>query len=534
MIDDRPVIIIAATPTPNGDLHVGHLAGPYLAGDVHARFLRASGRAVSYTTCTDDSQSYVITSAFRRGTDPRELCAESTVAIGNSLAEMGISIEPLPPIDERYIRCVQDFVSRLQLTGRLRERTVRLPYATRAERYLYDGLVTGRCPICSASSCGGVCEDCGHPNNFDQLLDASYTLDPTDEVVYRQERILVLPMEEYRQQLTSYFQARTELWRAHPMQLVRELLARPLPDIPITIPGKWGVPALFAPGAGQVIYPWVEAMPASMYSTWHAAGGPAGPIAELDGYWRAERGAEVVYFHGFDNTYHWGLMDLTLLMAHGERYVLPTANVCNEFYELEGSKFSTSRNHLMRGGELLAELPRDLVRFYLAMTAPEQRRTNFTLDGMHELTRRRLVEPWNALADRVDALVERADAASLRTTATGRGRATEMIQRLRQCYQLPAFSMTRAAQTIAGELVRLGCTEASTAPGDLLLAARTLAAGAAPILVDLAEQVNAGGLELGFVGQPPEAMPATPLPRLFTRAGERAGQLAEPALARRG
>ncbi len=25
------------------------------------------------------------------------------------------------------------------------------------------------------------------------------------------------------------------------MQLVRELLARPLPDIPVTIPGKWGV-----------------------------------------------------------------------------------------------------------------------------------------------------------------------------------------------------------------------------------------------------------------------------------------------------
>lgn len=530
MTDDRPVIIIAATPTPNGDLHVGHLAGPYLAGDVYARFQRASGRAVSYTTCTDDSQSYVLTSASRRGTGPRELCAESTAAIGNSLAEMGISIEPLPPIDERYTRCVQDFVSRLQATGRLRERTVRLPYAIRAERYLYDGLVTGRCPICTAGSCGGVCEDCGHPNNFDQLLDARYTLDPTDEVVYRQERILVLPMEEYRQRLASYFQARTELWRAHPMQLIRELLARPLPDIPITIPGKWGVPAPFAPSAGQVIYPWAEAMPASMYSTWHAAGGENGPLAELDGYWRAERGAEVVYFHGFDNTYHWGLMDLTLLMAHGDRYVLPAANVCNEFYELEGSKFSTSRNHLMRGGELLAELPRDLVRFYLAMTAPEQRRTNFTLDGMHELTRRRLVEPWNALADRVAQAVELADSTILPTTAAGRGRATEMLERLRHCYQLPAFSMTRAAQTIAGELVRLNCAEASTAPGDLLLAARTLLAGAAPILVDLAEQAGADGIELGFTSAPPRSLPAHPLPRLFSRAD----QLAEPALARRG
>ncbi len=146
-----------------------------------------------------------------------------------------------------------------------------------------------------------------------------------------------------------------------------------------------------------MIYPWVEAMPASMYSTWHAAGGPDGPIAEPDGYWRAERHAEVVYFHGFDNTYHWGLMDLTLLMAHGDRYVLPAANVCNEFYELEGSKFSTSRNHLMRGGELLAELPRDLVRFYLAMTAP-----GAAADQLHP--------GWDARADPAPAgrTVERA------------------------------------------------------------------------------------------------------------------------------
>ncbi|MFL6160602.1 MAG: class I tRNA ligase family protein [Jatrophihabitantaceae bacterium] len=533
MTEQRPSILIAATPTPNGDLHVGHLAGPYLAGDVYARFLRACGRPVSYTTCTDDSQSYVVTTASRRGTSPHQLCAASTEAISHSLAEMGISIEPLPPIDSQYRQCVLDFMARLQATGRLRERTVRLPYATRSERYLYDGLVTGRCPVCSATSCGGACEDCGHPNNFDELLDATYTLDPSEPVSYRQERILVLPMEEYRQQLTSYFHAHASGWRPHPMQLVRELLARPLPDIPITMPGRWGIPAPFAPTAGQVVYPWAEAMPASMYSTWHAAGGLDSPIAELDGYWRAERNAEVVYFHGFDNTYHWGLMDLTLLMAHGDRYVLPSANICNEFYELEGSKFSTSRNHLMRGGELLAELPRDLIRFYLAMTAPEQRRTNFTVDSLHELSRRRLVEPWNALADRVAQIVERADTVSLPTTAAGRGRAKEMLERLRQCYQLPTFSMTRAAQTIAGELVRLAGTDTSTVPGDLLLASRTLLAGASPILIDLAEQASADGLELGFGSTPPDTMPVRALPRLFVRAGDRAGQLAEPALARR-
>ncbi len=68
-------IVVAATPTSNGDLHLGHMAGPYLAGDVYARYLRASGRSAIYTTCTDDSQSYVVSTAHRRGTTPAELCA---------------------------------------------------------------------------------------------------------------------------------------------------------------------------------------------------------------------------------------------------------------------------------------------------------------------------------------------------------------------------------------------------------------------------------------------------------------------------
>jgi methionyl-tRNA synthetase len=45
-----PRIIIPATPTPNGDLHVGHMAGPYLAADIYARRLRAEGEQVTLTT----------------------------------------------------------------------------------------------------------------------------------------------------------------------------------------------------------------------------------------------------------------------------------------------------------------------------------------------------------------------------------------------------------------------------------------------------------------------------------------------------
>ncbi|HEY1574691.1 MAG TPA: class I tRNA ligase family protein [Pseudonocardiaceae bacterium] len=509
------VIVVAATPTPNGDLHLGHLAGPYLAGDVHARYLRATGRQVIYTTCTDDSQSYVVTTAQRQGTTPAGLCAESAGAIQRSLTAMGISMAGLPPIDDTYRRTVLDFVTALHAAGRFRLKTVRLPVATRSGTYLFDGLVSGTCPVCLAGSSGGACEGCGHPNNFDELLDPCAALDPADPVSYRDTQILVLPMEDYRDRLTTYYAAQLGRWRPHAMQLIHELLARRLPDIPITMPGTWGIPAPFAETPGQVLYPWIEAMPAVMYSTWWSAGRLGESGAEVDEHWRAEHDAEVVYFHGFDNVYHWGLMDLVLLMAHGDRYVMPAANVCNEFYNLGDDKFSTSRNHLVRTGELLADVPRDLARFYLALTAPEHQRTTYTGDGLRRVVTERLVTPWNRLADAV-ARAGTGQPAELPTTAAGTCRSTAMLDRFHGCYALPGYSMSRATETVLTHLDRL-CALADdqrVAPGDLLLEVRTLLAGAAPILIDTAERAAEAKVDLSLTDDGPATVATFALPRL--------------------
>jgi methionyl-tRNA synthetase len=528
----RPAIIIAATPTSNGDLHVGHLAGPYLASDIYARYLRANGRPVTYTTCTDDSQSYVVTTAHRQGTTPAELVSRSTAAIQRTLHAVGISMAPLPPIDEKYRRTILGFLGALHALDRFRLRTVRLPYAQRAGTFLYDGLVSGVCPHCLANSCGGGCENCGHPNNFDELLNPVSTLDPTDPVTHRDATILVLPLEEYRERLTAYFAEHAERWRPHARQLVRELLDRTLPEVPVTVPGSWGIAAPFPQTPGQILYPWVEAMPASMYSTWQAAGAPA---EATDRLWRRENDAELVYFHGFDNVYHWGLMDLAFLMAHGDRYVTPATNVCNEFYDLAGEKFSTSRNHLVWGADLVAEVPRDLVRFYLALTGPEYQRTNFDRAALTGVIDRRLVQPWNALADALSFGLSGADTRfPLPVTAAGQAGAELLRRRFRACYELADYSPARAAETVLSNLSRMRAAAEALNPddpggtvGDLLLEIRTLLAGAAPILADAAATATAEGVDLRLDLTQPATVSAFRLPRLPTEAGPAADRSTE-------
>ncbi|MDH6140499.1 methionyl-tRNA synthetase [Kitasatospora sp. GP30] len=503
----RPRILIAATPTPNGDLHVGHLAGPYLVGDIYARYLRAAGTPVTWTTITDDSQTYVVASAARKGTSPARLAAGATAAIERTLRGVAIELtsgteQLLPPVDARYREAVTEFVTALHAAGRLRERTVRLPYAERSGQHLYDGLLTGGCPACGAGSNGGACEDCGTPNNYDELRDPRSTLDPQEPVSIREERILVLPMEEYRAELEAHFAEVTPRWRPHPKQLIEQLLSRPLPDIPVTVPGRWGVPAPFAPTAGQIVYPWVEAMAASMYATWWANG--QDPALPYDHHWRAEQGAELVFLHGFDNTYHWGLLDLVLLLAHGDRYIRPSANVVNEFYELEHAKFSTSRNHLIRGTELIEEgVPRDVLRFYLALTLPERARTNFTRAGLALLTDRRLIAPWRELGDALDAALAGHDGAPLPVSAAAQARVAALAADLRGSFEPGAFSVARAAARLAEHLAELReQAAAGTEPGDLLAGLRALLAWSAPILVDTAETARAAGIDLALTAGP--------------------------------
>ena len=54
---ERPVFVFSSAPTPNGDLHLGHLSGPFFAADVYVRYQRMLGVNAWHITGSDDYQS---------------------------------------------------------------------------------------------------------------------------------------------------------------------------------------------------------------------------------------------------------------------------------------------------------------------------------------------------------------------------------------------------------------------------------------------------------------------------------------------
>ncbi|WP_018681967.1 class I tRNA ligase family protein [Actinokineospora enzanensis] len=506
---DRRLLVLAPGPTANGDLHLGHLAGPFLAADVCARYARATGADVLFGTGVHSTQTFIVTVARRLGLRPEELASRSADQVAATLAALGIEPDGFVRFDDRYVKAVLAFFERLHASGHLRLRSLTFPYSPATGQYLLDAFVRGGCPTCLADGCAGLCESCGHPIASGELIDPRSTLDPDDPVEPRAATVLVLPVEDFRAELESYFARIGPTMRPRMARAIAELLARPLPDLPITLPLSWGIPAPFAEVPDQVVYADNESMAWCVHATTLAAERRGEVLAADDEPWTTEADPRIVLFHGIDGTYAFAPAAVAMLMALGDRYALPEQFVTNEFYELERDKFSTSRGHAVWGRELAAEVPRDLIRFYLALTSPEFQRSDFGRAAMDTVTTDRLVDPWNRVAAKVDPWVGRA----LPVSARSRAAAERIADRFAGSYELGRFSLTAAAFALTEQLARLdrwAVTESDA--GDFCHQVDTFLRGAAPILIDLAA---AALPDTTFPGDPTvAAVTARALPRL--------------------
>jgi methionyl-tRNA synthetase len=478
------VMVISPAPTANGDLHLGHIAGPFLAADVFTRYTRATGREAMLGTGFQDTSTYVVTTADRLGMTPRALVTRSAGQIETTLEALGIGVDGFTGDDSRFVKWVLEFMDRLHSAGKLRLRKMTFPYSPSAGEYLVDGFVRGGCPICLADGCAGLCESCGSPIAAGDLIEPRSTLRPGDPVELREAEVLVLPLEEYREQLREHFDGHRSGMRPHMAQAIAQMLSRPLPDYPVTYPISWGIPAPFGEVAGQVINPNAETMAWSMHCTSLSAERRGMVLSAEDELWLADSGSKVVYFLGFDNTFPFAIAGMAMLLAHEGRYVLPEQFVTNEFYELDNAKFSTSRGHVVWGNDLAAEVPRDLIRFHLAATSPEHQRTDFSRAALSRVTETRLVRPWNRVAAKAGQWAGRG---ALPVSERSRIAAARIVERFAASYELACFSLNRAAETLSEQLARLDAWEVRPGDeGDFCHEVDVVLRCAAPILIDLA------------------------------------------------
>ncbi|MDQ5820731.1 MAG: class I tRNA ligase family protein, partial [Actinomycetota bacterium] len=386
-----PILAFATPATPNGDLHLGHLSGPYLAGDIWARSMRARGADARFVTGTDDHQTYVEHKARQLGKSVQETTALYMGRIREALqaADVDLDLFVRPAESDSHRQRTADFFARLYESGKLRREVVPTLFCTRCERHLFEVYVRGRCPHCNAGTSGNGCEQCGRPNECADLVDPICNICEQAPVRRSQERV-VFPLEEYREQLQD-FASRARM-STHLRTLCERMLTDPLPTISVTHESDWGIPVPVPGFEGQVIWSWLEV--AALYLE------VAADLSEEHGWTVGENGfladsdVEVVQFFGFDNGYFKAMLLTALYLATDEEGKPPSTFVTNEFYRLDGRKFSTSSNHLVSVLDSVGSVPSDLLRYYLCYTRPELVETNFVKADFEATVQRDLVDGW--------------------------------------------------------------------------------------------------------------------------------------------
>jgi methionyl-tRNA synthetase len=328
------VLITAAPPTPNGPLHLGHISGPYLASDVITRHLKRRGTKTRTHTGTDDHQNYVKESS-RDQMRSRILSGLKTFDI-----QFDEIIEPQK--DLPYQKHVQDFFKRAVESEVINEEQVSFPHCSHCDYFLVDALIEGSCPDCGSSSRGG-CESCGvvvPPYELVAPL-CSHCKRPADS------KLIAVYTFDLKAHLSLILNDLEKLsLKPQIKEMIRRIQARKEMRVLLTHPGS----------LHHGVHVWFEM--AAHYET----------FAKDNTYW--------IHHFGFDNAFHYLLFIPSLLRAMNPSLKLPDAVVTNEFLQLEGQKFSTSRNHAIWADEFLGNT--DHLRLYLLLNRPDSRGDKFS------------------------------------------------------------------------------------------------------------------------------------------------------------
>ena len=163
MFKFEKVIVTAALPYANGDIHLGHVTSTYLPSDILARFLRLRGDEVVFVCATDDFGTPILIEAEREGKSPKEFVAHWYKVYNKDFSDLGICFDLFYQTSSREnVELTQHFFKKVYEKGFIFKRSIWQSYCENCKKFLPDRYVKGVCPYCGApDQYSDGCEKCG-------------------------------------------------------------------------------------------------------------------------------------------------------------------------------------------------------------------------------------------------------------------------------------------------------------------------------------------------------------------------------------
>lgn len=381
-IDLTKYVIFTPPPTPNGDLHLGHICGPYIAADVISRQLRQHGKHAHLVVGTDKNQSYVDLKARQREIPAIELFHHYSESIMQTFNQANIDFDSIYDCDSLTHRpFVHDFMQHLQLSKVLHLRPEICAWCESCDVEVFDAFARGVCPHCASPSNGCVCEDCGSSNNSHDLNQLRCNLCGTSP----RERTAIKAVLDIQACKRYFAEANLKIGTGGRLRsYLKHQDQLPAQDFVVSFFSNWGITGLEPALVGQTLLVWIE-MAAAYLAAIYKGTFDEDPRSVGEAISRLNQAeVEVIHLMGFDNSFYYAYLYPKVLAAIGLKN-LKINFVVNEFLLLDHSKFSTSRNHAIWAKDVFSDhQTTDWYRFYLSVKRPEDGRENYEQEGFEK------------------------------------------------------------------------------------------------------------------------------------------------------
>lgn len=389
------IIVTAALPYSNGELHLGHIASTYLPADIFVKFQKLLGNEVIYVCGTDDYGVPVLVSAEKQGMKPEEFVKIWWDRDEKDLRDVGIDFDVFGHTHSpNHRELVQHFFKILFEKGLIFKQEIEQYYCEKDKKFLPDRYVKGTCPYCGAEDqYGDACEVCGR--TYSQLEVKNPRCAICGETPVKKKSLhYFFKLSAFANKLEKWLKENNNL-QEDVKNYVLSWIKEGLKDWDITRDISWGVPIPLDEANGKVLYGWFD--------------NHIGYISFILDYCKQKgidgnefwNSAKIYHFIGKDIVYHHYIFLPAMRMAEGN-FKLPDFIPTRGYFLLEGKKLSKSRKWYISIREFLEKYPADYLRYYLSISTPySQKDINFTWQDFEKRINNELIANFGNFVFRV-------------------------------------------------------------------------------------------------------------------------------------
>ena len=369
----RRILVTAALPYANGDIHLGHLV-EYIQADIWARFQKMRGHECWFVCADDAHGTPIMLRAEAENIAPETLIQKMRDAHRRDFAGFLVNFDNYHSThSEENRQLAEGMFAALKQRGRIVEKEIHQLYDPQKNMFLPDRYVRGDCPHCSApNQYGDSCEVCGNVHTPADLRNPVSVLSgAVPEVRPSMHYFLRLRGEE--ENLQNWLNT-AQLQREAANKL-QEWLRDGLRDWDISRDPPYFGFRIPDASAEKYFYVWLDAPIGYIASFKNFCESRAGKKANVafDDFWRdaPDNDTELYHFIGKDILYFHGLFWPTMLSNSG--YRRPTRLFTHGFLTINGEKMSKSRGTFITAARYLrSNLNPEALRYYYACKLGER------------------------------------------------------------------------------------------------------------------------------------------------------------------